>query len=90
MILFWLGFMTCAWLVTVIGVGYTIWRYVYCPWTASRRDIVGLNDLYKKLDAKVDEALKSIQTRQFEQMSDPELAAVETRLRQRSLGRIGR
>lgn len=83
------GFMTCAWLLTVGGVAYSIWRYVYCPWKVVRLDIQQIKANMAALTQKIEDGVQAINTRQFEAMTDTELAAVEQRLRSRSLGRVG-
>jgi hypothetical protein len=39
-----LGFMVGAWMATLVGVAYALWRYVYGPWKVVRADIAALNE----------------------------------------------
>ena len=88
MLLFWLGFMTCLWLLTVAIVGYVCYRYVYCPWTVMRNDIknlAGLVDSFKQRLKQVEDST----TRKSQLMTDEEVSAVEKKLLLKSRVRGG-
>lgn len=85
---FWLGFMTCAWLATVGGVGYVIYRYVWAPWQVLRKDITGLATGLTSLKEFTEQALVS--RRGTAMMTDEEIAGIERRLRRESADRNAR
>lgn len=73
-----LGIMTAAWVFTVGGVGYAIWRYVYAPWKTMRADIRALNDEIVKL--KQNEQLRKVLTLDPEDEYRAEIRAAARRL----------
>lgn len=38
-----------AWVFTVVGVAYVLWRYAYTPFMVMRRDIAALNEKVEEL-----------------------------------------
>lgn len=78
---FWLGFMTAVWGATVVGVGYTIWRYVYAPWKVMRKDIAALNSVDQELRKGLADLQNALSPSRVSVLSDEELASLENRLR---------
>jgi hypothetical protein len=74
-----LGFMVGAWFFTLLTVTYVLWRYNLVPWKVMRTDV-------KALAGKIDEIEKKLVVR-ASTPSDPEIAAIEARLRAKQLGR---
>lgn len=69
-----------AWLFTVIGVAYAIYRFVWQPWRVMRTDINALNEAVKALAAQVQRA-------QVLAHSDEETARIEARMNARQRAR---
>ena len=69
-----------AWLFTVIGVAYAIYKYVYAPWKIMRADVSALNDAVKSLAAQVQRAAVLAH-------DDGEIARIEARMNARARAR---
>ena len=80
MMAFWLGTMTTLWVVTVGGMVYTIWRYVYSPWLVLRRDITALVGKVDALDRQVQDAARIKNA----VMDDAEVARIERKMARRA------
>ena len=77
-----LGFMTAAWLFTVGGVSYSIYRYVYKPWTIVRKDIAALNQ-------SLTDVRSEMQLRKALYVGDEDYARIESKAAVRRLMRAG-
>lgn len=69
-----LGVSLTLWVVTVLGVSYVAWRYVYSPWKAVRADQVSLAAAFEDLKGYVQH---EIGTRRALAYSDEEEARIE-------------
>ena len=83
MIEFWLGVLTAAWLFTVGAVVYSIWKYVFLPWKVMRKDMIGLFEAIKQVQGDAQEALKLVQARGMNKLTDEEIAFAEKRMEAR-------
>ncbi len=63
------GFMIAAWIFTLAGTAYAVWRYVYGPWKVMRTDISALQQsVHSRLSAlETEQQLRKVMT------IDPEL-----------------
>lgn len=83
MIYFALGFLTCAWVATMLGVAYVLWRFAYVPFGVVRRDVGALAAKLEEHKKWSYEAFESTRKR-MSVMSEAELASIERRLRRES------
>jgi len=79
-----LGFMVAAWLFTVGSSIYVYWRYNYAPWKVMRADVAALN---AKIEEHVAWVKNELGLRKAMGLSDEETAALERRLKARTLWR---
>lgn len=75
-----LGISLTAWIFTVLGVSYVVWRYVWTPWKIMRSDIKALHD-------KVEQVNQELGLRKALTRSDSEIADVEGLVRRRWAGK---
>lgn len=88
MLIFWLGFMTAAY-VFLVGAGvYAGWRYVFQPWRVMRTDMKVTAERLTAQDKKIEDVVGSIRVAKTASLSDAELASIERRLRGASLARV--
>lgn len=76
------GFFAAAWFFTLLGVGYTIYRYVFVPWKVMRKDVAALSQKVEENLAWVKQAV-SFQNTLVQ--TDERAAQVERTLRHRKL-----
>lgn len=75
------GFSLAAWLLTLLGVGYAIWRYAFLPFGVLRRDVAALAQKAQQTDERLAELQRAVNPARVSAYSDAELAAIERRQR---------
>ena len=71
--------MTCAWILTIVGGAYSVWRYVRQPWLVMRKDVVALNDRINTLGNLLQEFQQEQGLRRAMALDDVGVAQVERR-----------
>lgn len=74
-----LGFMTAAWLFTLAGGAYSVYRYVRQPWIVMRKDVVALNDRINTLGDLIQQYQQEQGLRRAMALDDVGVAQVERR-----------
>mgnify|MGYP001615035929 CR=1 FL=1 len=75
------GVALTAWLMTLVGVSYALWRYAFQPWKALRADVLALNGKVDATIAQLAEIRSLLTPARIAAMSNEELASIERRLR---------
>ena len=76
-----LGISLAAWVFTMVGVGYALWRYAYKPWVVMRADFKALTDALEAVRAefKAEIGLKNARA-----LTDEEEARLEAVMRRQA------
>lgn len=88
-----LGFMACAWLMTLFGVSYTLWRYAFKPFEALKGSLQASHQDHEAKLAAISQRVEAINAeiglRKALVLDDETVARAETRLRARQQWGIG-